>query len=311
MLRQRNCTCHRSHASFDAVTDGASEYAPDFNLASLHASIKAGTETRAQESHQRYSTIVSLRVNSLLMMSQKVKKRSFFVLLFLWTSVMTGTCLEDIQINRATIYVRKHITRDVNNQHAYVVKFSEEQCKQLNNGDIAAALKKDSSQKVNNAFHRQEIYQGTNMVFASFQDIIDNNRKKKRLHAEYRLLYPDATGLSPVQKLLNTAPSAGCVIFYTYLSPCTNTCTLPNGPLNIVDRLPVFEHNNDRSFVFNCVYNREQSKDTVCEALDRIDKLIPVYRCSKKSCLKCFSVNDRNERIQNRNCVSDSDFTIG
>ncbi|XP_075066342.1 uncharacterized protein LOC142153022 [Mixophyes fleayi] len=238
-------------------------------------------------------------------MTSQVQKRSVvFVLFFLWASVLTGTCLTPDQIKRATDHIRNTITKQIDQQYAYVVKFSEDQCKELNGNDIDKALKQDveKASEIRNNVTNSKIYIGTNLVMASYKDIKKNRRNTIRRHAERRLLTSEDSGPVPVSSLLDSKPEAGCAIFYTLYSPCTKACANLEVDYNIIDKFYLFESVKDTSFVFGSVYFTEKKKEEVWLSFERINKKMPLYRCSNANCMKCFEKQNNGLEARNENC---------
>ncbi|XP_075451470.1 uncharacterized protein LOC142492589 [Ascaphus truei] len=220
-----------------------------------------------------------------------------FALLFLWSDVLTVSGFTEDQLRRVTDHIRNTITGNFAHQYSYAVKFSTpSQCSELTNENIQEALKHESANDFLLRLRASEIYNGRNLVAATFRDI-----GNKRQHAEARLLFPENQGgISPVQALLNSEPKAGCVLFYTLNSPCTGVCAKPGGEYNIIDQLDVFASYNNRAFVYNDVYHVDFNRphDTVHNAWSAINKKVPLYRCFTGHCVKCF---DKQNNLDN-NC---------
>ncbi|XP_063296847.1 uncharacterized protein LOC134585374 isoform X2 [Pelobates fuscus] len=171
----------------------------------------------------------------------------------------------------------------IEGQHAYVIKFTDAECTNMNNENIRRALENDKVADVSSKLSdNSDIFQGDRMVAAK---LLQKKVKKKliRVHAESRLLS------GPVENLLNKAPPAGCAIFFTHNSPCHEHCTKPNGPYNIVDRLGQFNSINNRAFVYRQVYDEKQIENCCPkERLKSIDDKMPLYRCTN-NCIACFT----------------------
>ncbi|XP_053314709.1 uncharacterized protein LOC128482812 [Spea bombifrons] len=220
-------------------------------------------------------------------MKYQAQTSILFLLLCYWSRPPTVSGFTEEQLQRVTGYVQR--TFGIRGQHAYAVKFTPAQCAALSENDIAAALNGENIQNVKNAMNSQSIYSGTQMVMATYKDLGNN----KREHSEHRLLYPPSrSSVSPAQDLMNRQPAAGCVLFYTYNSPCNAYCTNPNGRFNIVDKLSVFGTNN-KAFVFNQVYQEQNINCCHETRLKSVDKQMPLYRCTN-NCIKCFNNNRFN-----------------
>ena len=96
-----------------------------------------------------------------------------------------------------------------------------------------------------------------------------------------------------MQKLLKEV-NEGCVVFYTYNSPCTKFCSNPNHCLNILDALDMFkEHKGPKAFVFTRVWRNDCDKD-ISTNLKEVLKHVPLYRCDGNNCVAC-GVNNLND----------------
>ena len=108
-------------------------------------------------------------------------------------------------------------------------------------------------------------------------------------HSEYLLLInSNPLGVPPnvplMQDLLNRDPQ-GCVIFYTYNSPCMGTCLNRNRPRNILTALNMIRLRQDpKAFVYNRVFEKDEGNDQLEENLRKIEgnnnnKFL--YRCNQ------------------------------
>ncbi|XP_075451471.1 uncharacterized protein LOC142492590 [Ascaphus truei] len=222
-----------------------------------------------------------------------------FALLFLWSDVLTVSGFTEIEIKSVTDQINK-ITVNFNKQYAYAAKFTPAQCNDLTDKNIRIALKDENAKDFLAKLGKSEIYQGTNLVAATFRKF-DNVRVQ---HSEARLLFPaNPKGTSPVESLLRNGPAAGCVLFYTLNSPCIGVCAKPNGKYNIIDQLNVFLPYKNRAFVYRDVYHVDQKNPDVTvveKAWSEINKKMPLYRCFNKNCVKCFD----NHNKFNKNCFN-------
>ncbi|KAI4879610.1 hypothetical protein NFI96_018368, partial [Prochilodus magdalenae] len=75
-------------------------------------------------------------------------------------------------------------------------------------------------------------------------------------HSEYLLLVksnpPEESSADPLIKKILDKDKEGCVIFYTYYSPCDGICLNAKNPRNILKALEIFkEHKGPKAFVYN------------------------------------------------------------
>ncbi|XP_056418956.1 uncharacterized protein LOC130360490 [Hyla sarda] len=210
--------------------------------------------------------------------------------LCMWSCIMTVTpLLTEEQIGRATNYIQQHLTKDFNYQYSYFVKFTEEECNRGLTYDILhKALKGENADTIYQQVDDYHIYEGKRMVVSSY-DTFEKSNKKHTLHPEYRLLNPDFH--SPISRLLTDGLFAGCSIFYTFFSPCTSKCSLPDGNYNIIDKLStIVGLPKDRVFIFKQVYQRDtkQPSMVVWDSWKSLNNYIRLLRCSENNCVQCF-----------------------
>ncbi|KAG5269589.1 hypothetical protein AALO_G00203740 [Alosa alosa] len=96
---------------------------------------------------------------------------------------------------------------------------------------------------------------------------------------------------SLMKKLLDN-DKTGCVVFYTYNSPCTSTCTKPGGCYSIIQALDMFkDHKGPKAFVFTKVWKYDCDKD-ISTNLKEVLKRVPLYRCKDNN--NCVACTDKN-----------------
>ncbi|XP_077149223.1 uncharacterized protein LOC143810241 [Ranitomeya variabilis] len=227
--------------------------------------------------------------------------RAILTALCLWSCVLAVTPLNQEEVGRVTDYIEKNIFKGLEMQYAYFVKFADNECnKGLQTQDIDKALKVDVSAGIRGKVEKKEIYQGNQMVAASFE-----KNKKFDIHAESRLLntLPGSTE-SPISKLLKKTPAAGCVVFFSLNSPCVQTCTDPKGKYNIIDKLNKvnFPGSNSRAFAYTKVFEKDKKKpeEEVWKNWEALDAKIHLHRCSGNNCIKCF-----NNGVRDKKCYKD------
>ncbi|XP_042564710.1 uncharacterized protein LOC122133180 [Clupea harengus] len=175
-------------------------------------------------------------------------------------------------------------------------------------------LSVDSAKTVKEALENHNLYQGTQLVAAT-----PKGEKTTAVHSERALLMCEASSdaVTPVQNLLNKDQN-GCVVFYTYNSPCLDFClnqakddneqnrenkqnernqkkniestAAPAVKKCILKSLSVLtNHVGPKAFVFSRVYRKDENKPTLKAALKVVAEQVPLYKCDAGSCVKCLS----------------------
>nr|XP_033803175.1 uncharacterized protein LOC117361652 [Geotrypetes seraphini] len=220
--------------------------------------------------------------------------------------VHTGICITDKRIHTAVQYVlNKYLNpHQIKGQHAYILKFTQEECNTLNDNVLEGVLEHDTATKVAKALQNGDVYEGTRMVIAKPKD-----NKNYMEHAEYRLLNPiKANQKSAVQKLLDKQPVNGCVIFYSLISPCVNKCLNTENRREIMRYMNVFDDigNNYKVFVYKLIYNvvKQLQKEQVWNSWKKLNQKMPLYRCDLRDCFQCFPRGDYTV-FDNNVCMKD------
>ncbi|XP_066450506.1 uncharacterized protein [Eleutherodactylus coqui] len=229
---------------------------------------------------------------------------TLLIALCLWSQVLTVTPLNQEQVGRVTNYIEQTIFKGLQDQYAYFVKFTAKECnkdKGLQTSDIKAALRKDKSAGIRDKVVNKEIYQGDRMVAASY-----TKNETCNVHSEYRLLtsLSDSTG-SPISRLLNITPTAGCVVFFSLNSPCVQTCTRPGGKYNIIDLLNTVNlpGPDSRAFAYTKVFfwDKQKPEYEVWRNWGTLNAKMTLLRCSENNCIKCF-----NNGVKDKKCFKDN-----
>ncbi|XDV32786.1 hypothetical protein PO909_003509, partial [Leuciscus waleckii] len=106
------------------------------------------------------------------------------------------------------------------------------------------------------------------------------------MHSEFLLLNPPNN--SPMSKLLKKRKEDGCSVFYTFNSPCVNTCLNAIGRHNILDALENWkQHDGIKAFVFRNFWRYDTDKD-LQDDFKQIVAHVPLFRCeSENECYAC------------------------
>ncbi|KAL6471932.1 hypothetical protein MHYP_G00205820 [Metynnis hypsauchen] len=132
-------------------------------------------------------------------------------------------------------------------------------------------LNRDNPFEITTELRENHIYEGVDLIAATQRT--DNTGNF--YHSEYLLLnHPDPE--QSLMKRLLDVDKDGCVIFYTYNSPCKHTCLNEDAERNILNAVRMLgEHQGPKAFVYNKIFqNDDQDLE---EHLKQIN--VPVYRC--------------------------------
>ena len=169
-------------------------------------------------------------------------------------------------------------------------------------------LSEDSAEKVKEDLEHKNLYKGSQLVAATPKGTGQTNA----VHSECALLMcEDSDGVTPMQDLLNKKKD-GCVVFYTYNSPCLKLClnqakdkeakeamdkkiTLNRKNIQplvqkcILESLIVLtNHVGPKAFVFSRVYIEDLKSEALKAALKVVADKVPLYKCDADSCFKCL-----------------------
>ncbi|XP_036419471.1 uncharacterized protein LOC118803074 [Colossoma macropomum] len=180
-----------------------------------------------------------------------------------------------------------------NKQYAVAINIPAEMCGAGFRPDDTF-LSGDQPAEVICHFNKRVIYESATMIGAV---------PKERYHSEFWLLNPKDPNASPMQNLLNQRKD-GCVIFYTYNSPCLGTClNATNTGRNILKALNMFTlHDGPKALVYSQIFgtaDTEQYRDDFA----KVNAKIRLYRCTTAGCHACFNGGtfDQNLCLNNLN----------
>ncbi|KAI4879607.1 hypothetical protein NFI96_002938 [Prochilodus magdalenae] len=146
------------------------------------------------------------------------------------------------------------------------------------------------------------VYKGQQLIGAKPKPI---GKKSRNYHSEYLLLInSNPSKTSPddhlMKKLLDRDPT-GCVVFYTFNSPCVNSCSSPNKPYSIIPALENFRnHNGPKAFVFGQVWKHDVNTTQWKANIRAVNSRVPLYRCDNAGCYRCVGV----KRPIHKKCMS-------
>ncbi|CAM4550279.1 unnamed protein product [Leuciscus chuanchicus] len=165
-------------------------------------------------------------------------------------------------------------------QYATAINVPKDQCQQ--NFNLNTFLTQEKAVNVKNAItdETNALYQGEELIAAGTK-----KQKKYNMHSESLLLNP--ADISPMSNLLNKRKD-GCSVFYTFESPCVNTCLNLSSSHNIINALEKWkEHDGIKAFVFKDFWKFDIKKD-LQTAFKQIVAHVPLFRCvSENECYAC------------------------
>lgn len=178
--------------------------------------------------------------------------------------------------------------------------------------DQNSFLSQDNADTVKKDLKANNLYQGQQLVAATPK----GKSSSSKIHSERALLMCDGynQAVTPVQNLLNKRKD-GCVVFYTYNSPCLDYClnqakdenerkreaaqrgrgktdVAPAVEKCILNSLSMLSgHGGPKAFVFSQVYRNDKNKPDLAAALKKVAEQVPLYKCATNTCVKCLSGN--------------------
>ncbi|KAL6471949.1 hypothetical protein MHYP_G00205990 [Metynnis hypsauchen] len=195
---------------------------------------------------------------------------------------LRGTEAQDVDQNTLPriIYHIQQYSPGPKKQYAVAINIPAEMCGADFRPDDTF-LAGDKPGEVTCYFSKRLIYQSATMIGAV---------PKNSYHSEFWLLNPRNPDVSPMKNLLNERKD-GCVIFYSYNSPCLGTClNATNTGRNILTALDMFtRHDGPKAFVYSQIFgiaDAEQYRDDFA----KVNAKIRLYRCtSEAECQACFN----------------------
>ncbi|XP_062408475.1 uncharacterized protein LOC134099575 [Sardina pilchardus] len=199
-----------------------------------------------------------------------------------------GKTLDQNTLPRAIKFLRQNYQSGSANQVAIAFNAPVDKCADyLDNNFLHTYPGRTVRNALNSA---QRLYVGQELIAAKPRPI-PGIIPPRNQHSEYVLLKLPTINTSPMKQLLNK-DKTGCVVFYTYNSPCTSTCIRPGSCYNIIDALDMFkQHNGPKAFVFTEVWKHDCDKD-ISTNLREVLKRVPLYRCrDNNNCVACTADN--------------------
>ncbi|XP_030633632.1 uncharacterized protein LOC115814814 [Chanos chanos] len=217
----------------------------------------------------------------------------FFILILItpYTPCVESQTVDSGTLARIIQFIETHYKRvgpdghDL--QYAVAINVPKETCKPGFTPTNKNFLQQDEANNVKNAINDEAnaLYQGRELVAAGLKKVVINRKKTYNKHSESLLFNP--SGNSPVTRLLGKRKD-GCVIFYTFNSPCVDTCIDENGQHSILKGLDELRsHSGPKAFVFKHIWKFDGGKP-LSEKFKSVANRVPLYRCvSGNTCYPC------------------------
>ncbi|KAL7825406.1 hypothetical protein AOLI_G00326130 [Acnodon oligacanthus] len=248
------------------------------------------------------------------------------VLLCLLSLCLRGTEAQLVNQNnlaRIISHIQTQYSPGEDTQFAVAINIPAQYCtNDFNEEDFENVLGTEKPDDVKNVMNGvKKVYDGKQLIGAkplpdTKSPINPQTNKHPNFHSEYLLLInstPLAKHPNPndplMKKLLSTDPD-GCVIFYTYNSPCTATCLNEgNKDRNILTALDGLRgHRGPKAFVYNKIFDKDKNKPDLksyfekIEGNDRIGTFL--YRCYRdKTCQLCFKGGEADNKCLDPNVI--------
>lgn len=185
-------------------------------------------------------------------------------------------------------------------QYALAINAPPEQCADYIDNNFLSKYPADNVK--NSMSGGDNLYTAAELIGAERRKI----KKDVYIHSESVLLrIPDKQGEVPMRRLVNKY-SDGCVAFYTYNSPCVQTCTDPDGQHSILPALEqLFQsYQGPKAFIFSEVFPKDEKKTELAQRLRLVDERVPLYRCPRNAQTghidECFVCRDSAGNISEK-----------
>ncbi|KAK9961818.1 hypothetical protein ABG768_007218 [Culter alburnus] len=218
---------------------------------------------------------------------------SGLLLLFLlpdWTESVEDDTVDINTLGRIINFFEQNYKRvddKVERQYAAAINVPKHQCQQNFFPAQNNFLTQENAVNVKNAItdETNALYQGSELIAAGTRKVVISKKKQYNMHSESLLLNPADN--SPMTRLLNKRKDS-CSVFYTFDSPCVDTCLSATGSHSIIDALKNWkDHDGIKAFVFKDFWKFDKEKDLQTK-FKQIVAHVPLFRCvSENQCYAC------------------------
>lgn len=216
-----------------------------------------------------------------------------------WSQSMEETVDIDTLARIINFFEQNYKRVDPNNghprQYATAINVPKHQCQADFTPLQSNFLTQENASKVNTSINDETnaLYQGAQLIAAGLR-----KQRKNYIHSESLLLNPADN--SPMTKLLQKN-NQDCSIFYTFNSPCVDTCLNEKSRYKILKALENWgKHSGVKAFVFKDLWKFDLDKP-----LKNIFKLIasrvPLYRCVSETV--CYACGGEGNTPINEQCL--------
>ncbi|XP_052472485.1 uncharacterized protein LOC128029053 [Carassius gibelio] len=213
------------------------------------------------------------------------------LLLLNWTESVEDDNVDINTLARIINFIEENYKRVDGDQHprqyATAINVPKNQCQQNFIPSQNNFLTQEDAVNVKNAItdDTKALYQGAELIAAGTKKVVISKKKQYNMHSESLLLNPADN--SPMTKLLNKRKD-GCSVFFSFESPCLDTCLDASGRHSILRGLENWkEHSGIKAFVFKNFWKFDTKKDLQTK-FKQIVAHVPLYRCvSENQCYAC------------------------
>lgn len=189
----------------------------------------------------------------------------------------------------------KTLKKATGKQYSIALLLSKDACE---NGQLGNNIPADFTE-IRNTLANENVYKQDNVVAAiPLRKYDQKNKLKGTDHAEYRVLEElDQQNISP-----------GCLIIYTYFSPCFAKCLNDESETNIIYLLNDLKNQNqntDIALVFSSLFHHDRKSNTKDQIYEKLKEItaVPVYCCYKEKGNVTCAMFDRNKG-KDQQCLS-------
>ncbi|KAJ8340009.1 hypothetical protein SKAU_G00346420 [Synaphobranchus kaupii] len=182
----------------------------------------------------------------------------------------------------------------IGTQYSVALQLSKEDCEK---GQLGSNITADFK-TVRDTLADEKVYSTGNVVAAIPLFVYKDNIQKGRDHSEYRVLL----------KLRTQQIKPGCLIVYTYFSPCFSKCLdesrVNDNIIDLLSNLKNQNQNTDIALVFSSLFPFDKKNNTKEQIYNNLKKIpVPLYCCYEGSNGFTCAIFDKNKG-KNQKCLS-------
>ncbi|KAL1261199.1 hypothetical protein QQF64_009026 [Cirrhinus molitorella] len=233
---------------------------------------------------------------------------SRLLLLFLlpdWTESVENNTVDVNTLARIINFFEKNYKRvdgdGHHRQYAVAISVPKHQCQPNFSPSNNSFLTQENATNVKNAIANETnaLYQGAELIAAGTRKVVISKKQQHNMHSESLLLNPADN--SPMTKLLNKT-KGGCSVFYTFDSPCVNTCLNATGNHSVIKALENWKkHAGIKAFVFKNFWKFDTHKKNLQNEFKQIAAHVPLFRCVSET--QCYACKGEGNTPINAQCL--------